>query len=293
MAHLNLHHLRLFRAVAHDGTLTGAARLLNLSPSALSTQLKAFEAALGHELFERRGRGLHLTEAGRIALDHADSIFQTASDLTATLSGTGQVRQALRVGAQATLSRNYQLQFLRPALGRSDVEVILRSGSQRELLLGLESQALDVVLTNLAPARDSVSRYIVQPLAKQEVHLVGQPHFIPEKAIPVHLIADAPLILPTPETAIRGAFDAMVTQLTVSPTIAAEVDDMAMMRLLTREGVGLAVIPPIVARDELASGELSDAGALPNIIEVFYAITLPRRFPNPLVGELLGQVSPE
>jgi LysR family transcriptional activator of nhaA len=71
MAQLNLHHLRLFRAVARDGTLTGAARGLNLSQSALSTQLRALEDALGHDLFERRGRGLVLTEAGRIALDHA------------------------------------------------------------------------------------------------------------------------------------------------------------------------------------------------------------------------------
>ncbi|MEX0282882.1 MAG: LysR family transcriptional regulator [Arenibacterium sp.] len=291
MAHLNLHHLRLFRAVAHDGTLTGAARHLNLSPSALSTQLKSLEASLGHELFERRGRGLYLTEAGRIALDHADSIFQTADDLSATLAGAGHVRHALRVGAQATLSRNYQLQFLRPALGRSDVEVILRSGSQRELLLALEAQALDIVLTNLAPARDSVSQYLVRQLAEQEVHLVGQPQLVPQNASPARLINEIPLILPTPETAIRGAFDAMVTQLALSPIIAAEVDDMAMMRLLTREGVGLAVIPPIVARDELAKGELLDAGALPDITEVFYAVTLPRRFPNPLVGELLGHVT--
>ena len=67
---LNLHHLRLFRAVALDGTLTGAARRLNLSQSALSSQVRVLEAALGHDLFERRGRGLVLTEAGRIALDH-------------------------------------------------------------------------------------------------------------------------------------------------------------------------------------------------------------------------------
>ncbi|GGJ42435.1 helix-turn-helix domain-containing protein [Neoroseomonas lacus] len=65
MSARNLHHLRLFRAVAHDGTLTGAARRLNLSASALSSQLKALEAALRQDLFECRGRGLVLTEAGR------------------------------------------------------------------------------------------------------------------------------------------------------------------------------------------------------------------------------------
>ena len=87
---LNLHHLRLFRAVAADGTLTGAARQLNLSQSAVSTQIKALEASLGHDLFERRGRGLVLTEAGRIALDHAEAIFRTADDLTATLRETSR-----------------------------------------------------------------------------------------------------------------------------------------------------------------------------------------------------------
>ena len=136
MSPLNLHHLRLFRAVAADGTLTGAARGLNLSQSALSTQLRALEATLGQDLFERRGRGLVLTEAGRIALDHAEVIFRTAEDLTATLRDAGRARRALRVGALATLSRNFQMQFLRPLIGRADVEVVLRSGAQDDLLRG-------------------------------------------------------------------------------------------------------------------------------------------------------------
>ena len=157
MSLLNLHHLRLFRAVATEGTLTGAATGLNLSQSALSTQIRALEAALGHDLFERRGRGLVLTEAGRIALDHAEAIFRTAEDLTATLRETGFSRRGLRIGALATLSRNFQMAFVRPLVGRTDVEVILRSGSQAELLNALDALALDIVLTNLAPARDSAS----------------------------------------------------------------------------------------------------------------------------------------
>ena len=115
---MNLHHLRLFRAVAAEGSLTGAARRLNLSQSALSTQIKSLEASLGHDLFERRGRGLVLTEAGRIALDHADAIFRTAEDLAAVMKETGRARRAVRVGALATLSRNFQIAFLRPLVGR-------------------------------------------------------------------------------------------------------------------------------------------------------------------------------
>lgn len=289
MASLNLHHLRLFRAVAHDGTLTGAARRLHLSPSALSAQLKALEAALGQDLFERRGRGLLLTEAGRIALDHADAIFRTAEDLTATLRGTGGARRALRVGALATLSRNFQMQFLRPLLGRADVEVVLRSGAQAELLRGLESLAFDVVLSNLAPARDAASRSLVHHLAEQPVSLIGTPGRLAGRLPMPELLARQPLILPTAETAIRAAFDALVARLGVVVNIAAEVDDMAMIRLLAREDAGLAVIPPIVVRDEIADGRLVEAYRLPGIAEQFLAITLDRRFANPLVAELLAR----
>ncbi len=289
MAQLNLHHLRLFRAVATEGTLTGAARRLNLSQSALSSQLRTLEASLGHALFERRGRGLVLTEAGRIALDHAEAIFRTADDLAATLAETGRVRRALRVGALATLSRNFQMQFLRPVIGRPDVELVLRSGTQDELLRGLEGLALDVVLTDLPPARDAASPWIVHRIAEQPASLIGTPVRLgPGPRALEALLSTEPLLLPTPGTALREGFDAFVARLGIAPAIAAEVDDMAMLRLLAREDAGLAVIPRIVVQDELGSGLLVEAARLPGIVEAFLAVTRERRFPNPLVAELLA-----
>ncbi|WP_374428698.1 LysR family transcriptional regulator [Tabrizicola sp.] len=287
MAQLNLHHLRLFRAVASDGTLTGAARALNLSQSALSSQIKALEASLGQDLFERRGRGLVLTEAGRIALDHAEAIFRTAEDLAATLRETGRARRALRVGALATLSRNFQMQFLRPLIARSDVEVVLRSGSQEELLRDLEALALDVILTNVAPARDATSHWLVHRLDEQPVSLIGTPARVGPKAALRDLLASQPLIVPTRETGLRAAFDALAARLQVTPIYAAEVDDMAMIRLLARADAGLAVIPPIVVRDELQSGALVEASRLDGIGETFFAVTRERRFPNPLLRDVL------
>jgi len=61
---------------------------------------------------------------------------------------------------------------------------------------------------------------------------------------------------------------------------------MAMMRLLSREDAGLAVIPPIVVRDELAAELLVEAHRLPGIVETFLAVMLERRFPNPIAQEL-------
>ena len=286
MADLNYHHLRYFWAVAHDGNLTRTAERLNLSQSALSAQIKQLEARIGQALFERRGRALHLTEAGRIALDHADTIFATGEELLDTLRETARPARALRVGAISTLSRNFQLSFLDPVLGRPDVEVILRSGSAQELYAALDALNLDVVLTNAPPSQDALTAYVTQKLADQTIGLFGTADRVTGNAALEDLIAAHPLILPTRDTQIRAGFDALLRRVRATPIIAAEVDDMAMIRLLARRGAGLAVVPPIVVQDELARGELRQAAML-DLHELFYAVTLDRRYPNPLLAELL------
>ena len=287
MAELNYHHLRYFWAVAHDGNLTRTADRLNLSQSAVSVQIKQLEARLGHALFERRGRQLVLTEAGRIALDHADTIFATGRELVGTLHEKGRSRQAIRIGALATLSRNFQMEFLRPVLDRPDVEIILRSGTSGDLLRALEALSLDIVLINQPPARDAVTPFVSHRLSEQPVSLVGTRDLLGQGGSLPDLLAAQPVILPTAETGIRIGFDAWVERQGLRPQIAAEVDDMAMMRLLARAGVGLAVLPPIVVQDELTSGHLIEAGRLPGVGEAFYAVTIRRRFPNPVLAELL------
>lgn len=288
MAALNYKHLRYFQAVAHDGNLTRAADKLNISQSALSVQIRTLEERLGHDLFERRGRSLILTEAGRIALDHADEIFRHGEELLAELSETGRGRRALRVGASATLSRNFQIAFLEPILGRQDIDVILRSGSPAELINALDQLALDVVLMNRAPERDAVTARIAHKISEDTVSLVGTPERVKKQSDLETLLAAHPLILPGADSPIRMDFDALMARMDIRPQIAAEVDDMAMMRLLARNDAGLAVLPPIVVRDELASGRIVEAAPLTGISESFYAVTLERKFPNPTVAELIA-----
>lgn len=287
MAALNYHHLRYFWAVAHDGNLTRTAERLNLSQSALSIQIRKLEERLGHDLFERRGRQLHLTEAGRIALDHADTIFSAGDELIGTLRETGRSRHILRVGALATLSRNFQIQFLEPVLGREDVEVVLRSGTSWELLQSLQSLNLDVVLANMPPPADAGSAYVSHRLEEQQASLVGVPSLFSDDDDLSTLLSRVAVILPTESSGLRVGFDALANRLGIAPNIAAEVDDMAMMRLLTRAGIGIGVLPPIVVKGELETGRLVEANQLPGIVETFYAVTLARRFPNPLLPELL------
>ena len=287
MAEMNYNHLRYFWAVAHDGNLTRTAGKLNLSQSALSVQIRKLEDRLGHALFERRGRQLHLTEAGRITLDYADTIFDAGKDLLGTLSQQGRPRQVLRVGALATLSRNFQIEFLRPLLRQPDVELVLRSGTLVELMQGLETLSLDVVLTNRELPHDVMSNFISQPISDQPVSLIGTPARLPVDVSLTQLLTHNPIIVPTEDSPVRAGFDRLCAREDISPTLAAEVDDVAMMRLLAREDIGLGVLPPIAVQNELQSGMLIEAKHHMGLNESFYAVTVTRKFPNPLLGRLL------
>ena len=83
MPFLNYHHLRYFRTIARESSLTRAAGKLNLSAPALSVQLRQLEDSLGHPLFVRGRGGLSLTEAGRVALECAETIGKAGEELMA------------------------------------------------------------------------------------------------------------------------------------------------------------------------------------------------------------------
>ncbi|MGF1506437.1 MAG: LysR family transcriptional regulator [Chloroflexi bacterium] len=285
---LNYHHLRYFWLVAHAGSITQAAEQINISQSALSMQIKALEAYFGQALFERTGRRLVLTEAGHIALDFADSIFLTGEELIGTLNYLDQPRQqVLRVGALATLSRNFQIAFLGPVLQKEGVEVTIRSGTLDDLLAFLENYQIDVVLSNVAPLRDEETRWVAHAIDNQPVSLVGHPQ--PRRAhLPVKdLLQQETLVVPSRQSSIRTGFDALVHRLGITPRIVAEVDDMAMLRLVARAHRGLSVVPPIVVKDELDTGALIEIAELPGLVETFFAVTLERRFPNSLLRLVL------
>jgi LysR family transcriptional activator of nhaA len=288
MRNLNYNHLHYFWAVAHEGSLTRAAQQMNLSQSALSVQIQKLEHQVGHKLFERVGKKLILTEAGQIALDYADTVFKAGDELMSTLRGRPLAsRQVLRVGALTTLSRNFQLEFLRPLVGRPDVELIVRSGNMRDLLAQLEAHAIDVVLANSAPSRDARSTLRNHLLNEQPVSLVGHPR--PDKRpfrFPDDLRTE-PVLLPSLDSDIRVAFDRLLELAGIRPIVLAEVDDMAMLRLLAREREGVTLVPPIVVRDELETGVLVEHCRIPEVTETFYAIVQRRRFPNRLLGELI------
>jgi LysR family transcriptional activator of nhaA len=287
MAHLNYHHLRYFWAIANEGSLTRAARRLNVSASSLSIQLRTLEEQLGQELFERHGRTLQLTEAGRIALGYANALFKLGDEFLGTLAGLGAAaRQTLRVGAVSTLSRNFQIELLRPLLGRSDVEVVVHSGAFVDLLSRLHDHGLDIVLANQPAMHDRDEDWQSTLIAEQSVSLIGAPGLKKGKFRFPGDLARIPLAVPGRGSGIRTAFDTLLEAREIRPAFVAEVDDMAMLRLIAREGFCLVLVPPVVVLDELESGALVEHCTFPEIKESFYAVTRRRQFPSPLLKSL-------
>ncbi len=284
---INFHHLHYFWAVAHDGNLTRTAARLHVAQSALSAQIHQLEDALGEVLLARKGRGLVLTEAGVIALGYADDIFAAGHELASTLQRGPRADSTLSVGAVATLSRNFQESFVTPLLTEPDITLRLTSGSLDELLAALARHELDVVLSN-RPARSEVGKtWHSRRIATQPVSLVGgkrRRNFrFPDD------LRDALMILPGKDNELRGAFDALCEQHALSVRVLAEVDDMAMMRLLARDTGALALVPSVVVRDELRARVLHEYCVVPGLLETFYAVTVKRRFAHPLLRTLLSR----
>ena len=288
MSRLNFRHLHYFWAVAKEGNLTRAATHLHVSQSALSTQIKQLEEQLGQPLFARVGRGLRLTEAGQMALSYADSIFASGNELMALLrEGRREERQVLRIGAVATLSRNFQENFLRPLLERADVELVLQSGNLADLLARLRVHTLDLILSNQRVHASTDSPWRCQRIARQPVSLVGKPR--PKRKafrFPEEL-ADVPLLLPGRDNDIRAGFDLLCERLGIRYRLRAEVDDMALLRLLARDSDSVALLPTVVVQDELRSGRLVEYAVVPDLHENFYAISVQRHFEPPLLKSLL------
>lgn len=244
---------------------------------------------MGQALFLRQGRRLALSEAGRIALAYAEDIFRRGEELSALLrDGEQRERESLRIGAMATLSRNFQEAFIGPLMRREDIALVLQSGRLDDLLTGLGAHVLDLVLSNVAVRGSADHPWRCRRIARQQVSIMGRPRADTPFRFP-HDLAETPLLLPGENSDIRTAFDALCEQWDIRPRILAEVDDMAMLRLLARDSGGVAVLPKVVVRDEVASGTLVEYCTLPNVYENFYAITVKRHFQKPLIRELLAR----
>ncbi|MEO6852389.1 MAG: LysR family transcriptional regulator, partial [Rhodoferax sp.] len=170
---LNFHHLFYFWRVAKLGHLTRAAEELHTSQSAVSAQIRQLEERIGENLFVREGRRLVLTDTGHLVQAYADNIFGLGQEMLGRLQGRSAGITRLRVGSVATLSRNYQENWIRPLLADPTVVLTLESGLLEGLLARLVQHQLDVVLANESVPADPGRPLHCRFLGSQAISVVG------------------------------------------------------------------------------------------------------------------------
>ena len=285
---LNFNHLFYFWRVAKLGHLTRAAEELHTSQSAVSAQIRQLEERIGEGLFVRAGRRLILTDTGQLVLAYADNIFGLGQEMLGRLHGRSAGITRLRVGSVATLSRNYQENWIRPVLTDPAVVLTLESGLLEGLLTRLVQHQLDVVLANETVPSDPDRPLHCQFLGSQAISLVGPASVWASQRLRIPEDLDGlDIALPGARHALRAQFDALCANSGVSPRIRAEVDDMAMLRLIARDSGWLAVLPEEVVQDELRAATLVVVGHSTALQERFYAIMTPRRHRIAVLEQLL------
>lgn len=288
MNRLNYHHLYYFWRVAKQGNLTATAEKLAISQSALSAQINQLEHTIGQPLFAREGRTLVLTELGHTVLNYAEDIFQRGEELQQLLKRGVITLPSLRIGMLSSMSRNFIESFIEPLLkDKTDASFRLLARPQPELLDLLAQHQIDVVLTNREVSLSDDIAWQSQLLSRQAVSVIAPAS---RCDLPAHIdpaYKHQRWVVPGSASPLRAAFESFCTQHQLEPEIVAEVDDMAMLRLLARDSGALAAMPAVVVRDELQSGVLSKRFDVPNAFENFYAVTLKRKFQHPLLSGLL------
>ena len=288
MEWLNYHHLLYFWVVAREGSIAAATRKLNLTQPTISAQLRLLEESLGEKLFEKSGRSLVLTEAGRVALRYADEIFALGRELRDTLRDrpTGKPVR-VTVGIADVVPKLVAYRVLRPAFEAApDVEMVCREASSETLLTLLGQHEVDLVLTD-APAAGAPLRAYNHLLGESGTTLFAAPSLAASvrKHFPKSLHG-APLLLPGAATQIRRALELWLDGSGLEPRRVGEFDDLALMTAFGRAGTGIFPAPTAIEDEIEAQYGVRVVGRLPEVRERFYAVSAERKIKNPMVSAI-------
>jgi len=284
MEWLNYHHLLYFWTVAREGGVSKAAERLRLSQPTVSAQVRLLEQALGEHLFQRQGRTLVLTDVGRVVFRYADEIFGVGRELMETLRGRPAGRPfQLTLGVADAVPKLIVYRLLRPAIeGLDPFHLVCREDDTDRLVADLATHALDVVIAD-APAPPHLRVKVFNHLlGESDTAFFGparlaarlRPHF------PASL-QDAPVLLPTADTALRRALDEWFARLDLRPHVVAEFEDSALMKVF---GQGLGAVfpaPAAIEKDVCRFYGVRVIGRTDAARERYYAISSERRLKHP------------
>lgn len=280
---LNYHHLRYFWAVVRKGGVTRASERLHVSQPAISAQLRELEQSLGARLYTRSGRTIVLTDVGRLTFQYAEQIFGIGKELVDVVTGRSAPRpRALSLGIVDAVPKMTVYRLLEPALRlKPAVRVVCVEGKPDRLLAELATHHLDLVLSDApAPASAKVRAYS-HLLGESGVGLFGVKSFgALKRGFPASL-SDVPLLMPIEAATMRRSIDRWFEAHNVTPRIAGEFEDSALMMVFGQKGLGLFPAPLALAKDIKTQYGANLIGRLDGLTERAYALTVERRLKHP------------
>lgn len=288
---INYHHLLYFWAVVREGTVTAAAARLRLATPTVSAQVRLLEDQLGEKLLRRAGRGLELTEAGRVTYRYADEIFTLGRELEETLrSPTSGRRATLVVGVLDVLPKMIVRPLLQPALvGAERIKLVCREGKTEALVAALSLHEIDVVLSDAPLPPGAAVRAHAHLLGKCGVTFVAATRLAHSfrRGFPASLDG-APLLMPTEGTTLRRALEHWLADEGIRPVVVAEIEDSALLKAIGQDGLGIFVVPRVVESAVKRQYDVEVVGRTDRVEERFFALTMRRRVEHPGVAAILS-----
>ena len=286
MKWLNYNHLYYFWIVAREGAIARAAEELMVSQPTISIQIKELETAVGQRLFDRVGRGLQLTDAGRIAFNYANEIFSLGQEMTNALEHQPAGRPLkLSVGILDVIPKVVVRRLLDPALRLPQpLRLVCREDKADRLLADLAARRTDVVLSD-APIGTAVQ-------VEGFNHLLGESgvSFFASKDLAARLkrgfpksLNGEPVLLPTDHTQVRRSLSQWFDSKRIHPVVAGEFDDSALMFWFGQSGTGVFPAPSIMEATIQRDFGVKLVGRAPDVRERFYAISMEAKLKHPAV----------
>lgn len=283
---LNYHHLLYFWTVAREGSVSRAAAKLHLAQPTVSGQLRTLEEQLGEKLFQRHGRGLLLTETGRLVFRYADQIFTLGRELGDALRGRPAVGRPLRlvVGVADVIPKGVAHVLLAPALAIGQpVRIACREDGVAPLLGMLATHEIDLLLSDSPVGAGAPVRVYSHLLGECGVSFCGAASLWKRGARFPAALDRAPMLLPAEHTQLRRSLDEWFDATGVHPEVVGEFDDSALMTAFGGAGAGIFPVPSVIARDTTRQHNVKILGQTDAVTARFFAISAARKLEHPAV----------
>lgn len=286
MDDLNYHHLRYFWMAAREGSIVAASRRLGVSHPTISAQIDLLERDLGVALFERKGRGIALTDAGRAAFKYAEAIFGLGQQLVEELeSGRQPAELWLRVGVIDVLPKSLVYELLAPAfrLGRSLRLTVHENRSLAQFIGDLATHEIDLVFSDQPLAERREIRLYDRLFGESETVLMAEPG-LAERLRPEFpkSLDGQPACLPTAASALRRELDRWLAERGVRPRVVVEVDDSSLLKTFAEGGLGFCAIPRAIQEEAGRRYGLVEIGAA-QVPQQVWAISADRLEAHPAI----------